>query len=51
MFFFNEKASKLRQARRELYAMSDRELADLGVSRGDIPALLRGDHPRVKGSF
>jgi uncharacterized protein YjiS (DUF1127 family) len=51
MFFFNEKAQKIRKARRELNAMSDRELADLGVTRGDIPALLRGEHPRAKGSF
>ncbi|MEM1365472.1 MAG: DUF1127 domain-containing protein [Pseudomonadota bacterium] len=51
MFFMSKEATKLRKARRELNAMSDRELNDLGISRGDIPAVLRGDHPRARGSF
>jgi len=28
------------KARRELYAMSDRELADIGIARGDINHLV-----------
>ena len=31
-----------RRAERELEAMTDRELADLGVSRRDIPLVVRG---------
>ncbi len=31
-----------RQAERELMSLTDRELADLGVSRCDIPAVVRG---------
>ena len=46
MFYFNDKAAKLRKARRELNAMSDRELADLGISRGDIPGVLSGEITR-----
>ncbi|MEO0635328.1 MAG: DUF1127 domain-containing protein [Pseudomonadota bacterium] len=51
MFYFSKEASTLRKARRELNAMSDRELNDLGISRGDIPVVLRGEHPRARGSF
>lgn len=29
---------------RELGAFSDRELADLGISRSDIPEVVRGHH-------
>ena len=43
MFYFNEKAAKLRKARRELNAMTDRELSDLGIARAEIPAVLRGE--------
>ena len=51
MFFFSKEAQKLRKARRELNAMTDRELNDLGIARGDIPAVLRGEQSRAKGSF
>ncbi|MEO0496954.1 MAG: DUF1127 domain-containing protein [Pseudomonadota bacterium] len=47
----SKEATKLRKARRELNAMSDRELNDLGISRGDIPAVLRGEHTRARSSF
>ncbi len=30
---------ELSRAKNELYAMTDRELADIGISRGDIPRL------------
>ena len=29
--------NRVRQTRNELYSLSTRELADLGISRGDIP--------------
>ncbi|MBS0541949.1 MAG: DUF1127 domain-containing protein [Proteobacteria bacterium] len=32
---------KLRAAEQQLFRMSDRELADLGLSRGDIPFAIR----------
>lgn len=51
MFFMSKEANQLRKARRELNAMSDRELHDLGIARGDIPAVLRGEHPRSRGSM
>lgn len=35
---------KLRAAEKELYRMSDRELADLGLSRSDIPFAVRKVH-------
>ena len=31
-----------RRARRELHQLDDRALADLGLSRGDIDAVVRG---------
>lgn len=34
------------QAERELRAYSDRDLADLGLSRADIPDAVRGRRPR-----
>ena len=33
---------KFRNAQAELYRLSDRELADLGIFRADIPAVVRG---------
>jgi uncharacterized protein YjiS (DUF1127 family) len=30
-----------RQTRRELEQLSDKELADIGISRSDIPAILK----------
>ena len=35
-----------RRAERELEAMSDRELSDLGIFRADIPRVVRGRSPR-----
>src|SRR5947208_16312682 len=34
-------------ARRALSAMSDRELRDIGLDRGDIAAVVRGGSPRT----
>ena len=34
-----------RRAESELQAMSDRELADLGIFRSDIPQVVRGRAP------
>lgn len=31
------KYRKYRQISKELYALSDKDLADIGISRGDIP--------------
>ena len=33
-----------RRAEREMMSLTDRELADLGVARCDIPAVVRGRH-------
>ena len=33
--------NKVRQTRNELFGLSDRELNDLGISRGDIPFIAR----------
>ncbi|MGB0865208.1 MAG: DUF1127 domain-containing protein [Granulosicoccaceae bacterium] len=38
---------ELRQAERELAAMSDRELHELGIARSDIRAAVNGDLVRV----
>lgn len=32
---------KLKQTERELTSMTDRELADIGLNRGDIPGILQ----------
>ncbi len=34
---------KLRKAEDELFRLSDRELADLGIFRADIPSIVRGN--------
>jgi uncharacterized protein YjiS (DUF1127 family) len=34
------------RVRDELYAMDDRQLADIGLSRGDIEQVVRGGSPR-----
>ncbi len=34
------------QISRELYRYADRDLADMGLTRGDIPAVARGSLPR-----
>lgn len=39
-----------RQAIFELSGYSDRELADMGIARCDIPRLVRGDQHRETGS-
>ncbi len=33
--------NRVRQTRNELYSLSNRELDDLGISRGDIPFVAR----------
>ncbi len=33
--------NRVRQTRNELYGLSNRELSDLGISRGDIPRIAR----------
>ena len=33
--------NRVRHTRNELYSLTDRELADLGISRGDIPFIAR----------
>lgn len=33
--------NRIRQTRKELSSLSNRELDDLGISRGDIPAVAR----------
>ena len=38
------------RARRELQRLSDLELADIGLSRGDIDAVVRGDFVRSRPS-
>ncbi len=38
---------EIRQAERELTAMSDRELIELGIARSDIPAAVNGTLGRV----
>lgn len=40
------KASQQRRVASELAAFSDRELADLGLTRGDIPGVARGEWRR-----
>lgn len=35
------RAARERKALRELHAMTDRQLADIGLSRGDLPRLTR----------
>ena len=37
--------SQYRQAEREMMSLTDRELADLGVARCDIAAVVRGRRP------
>lgn len=37
---------KVSQITRELGRYSDRDLADMGLTRGDIPAVARGAMPR-----
>lgn len=39
-------ASQRQRAARELARFSDRELADLGLTRGDIQAVARGERRR-----
>ena len=34
-----------------LMAMTDRELDDIGISRGDVPAVARGYDPRVRSEL
>ena len=36
--------SRRRRAAAELRALTDRELADIGLTRGDIGNLVRGEH-------
>ena len=38
------------RARRELQRLTDLELADIGLSRGDIDAVVRGDIARSRPS-
>ena len=38
------------RARQELLRLSDLELADIGLSRGDIDAVVRGDFVRARPS-
>ena len=38
-----------RRQYRELAQMSDRELNELGISRSDIPAVLRGERKTFRG--
>lgn len=38
------------RARRELQCLTDLELADIGLSRGDIDAVVRGDIVRARPS-
>ena len=38
------------RARRELQRLTDLELADIGLSRGDIDAAVRGDFVRSRPS-
>ncbi len=33
--------NRVRQTRNELYSLSNRELSDLGIARGDIPRIAR----------
>jgi uncharacterized protein YjiS (DUF1127 family) len=33
--------NRVRQTRNELYGLSNRELSDLGISRGDIPFIAK----------
>ena len=33
--------NRIRQTRNELYTLSNRELTDLGISRGDIPFIAK----------
>jgi len=41
-FFDNIRSwNRVRQTRNELYGLSNRELDDLGISRGDIPFVAR----------
>ena len=40
MFKYLELLAKRRQTRRELYSLSDRELADIGISRYDIEQIV-----------
>jgi len=41
-FFDNIRSwNRVRQTRNELYSLSNRELDDLGISRGDIPFVAR----------
>jgi len=47
MLFFNAKATQARQTTRELNALSNRELADLGIARGDIQSIVRGAYNRA----
>ena len=35
-------AQEARETRRALYALSDRELSDIGITRGDIEAIASG---------
>ena len=38
------------RARQELTRMTDLELADIGINRGDIDAVVRGDFVRPRSS-
>ncbi len=40
-------ARRIRNAERELYAYSDRELADLGISRDNVAYVVRNGRPGV----
>ena len=38
---------ELRKAERQLQALSDKELRDLGISRGEIPYVVRNGRPGI----
>ena len=44
---WREKRQRRAQIARELLTYTDRELFDLGISRGDIPAIINGTYRRV----
>ncbi len=43
----NEKEQEIQQAIKELKSYSDRELADLGITRGDIEFVVRNGRPKL----
>jgi len=39
------------RVRTELQAMTDRQLSDIGITRGEIDAVVRGEFVRTPGNF